>query len=147
MTNIMESGAQIGQRMERPIQIRRTVDQQESFHGIKAMTAKDKVPYPLAPELMEKTWTARESFRVLGIMSEFVQAPEKLAAIRPAVSFFGISGLAALMAVWEATVTAGVEFVVVARTRAVLRPLRLTGLDRKFDVVPTRLRNDESGHR
>ena len=32
------------------------------------MTPKDKLPYPLAPELMEKTWTARESFRVLGIM-------------------------------------------------------------------------------
>ena len=53
-----------------------------------------------------------------------------------AVSFFGIAGLATLMAVWEATVIAEVEFVVVARTRAVLRPLRLTGLDRKFDVVP-----------
>ncbi|MDX8032089.1 STAS domain-containing protein [Lentzea sp. BCCO 10_0856] len=52
-----------------------------------------------------------------------------------AVSFLGIAGLATLMAVWEATVTAEVEFIVVARTRAVLRPLRLTGLDRKFDVV------------
>ena len=56
---------------------------------MEAMTPKEKLPYPLAPELMEKTWTARESFRVLGIMSEFVQATEKLAAIRPAVSFFG----------------------------------------------------------
>jgi anti-anti-sigma factor len=54
-----------------------------------------------------------------------------------AVSFLGIAGLATLMAAWEATVTAEVEFVVVARTRAVLRPLRLTGLDRKFDVVPS----------
>lgn len=53
-----------------------------------------------------------------------------------AVSFLGVTGLAILLAVWEATVTAEVEFVVVARTRAVLRPLRLTGLDRKFDVVP-----------
>ena len=53
-----------------------------------------------------------------------------------AVSFLGIAGLATLMAVWEATVTAEVEFIVVARTRAVLRPLRLTGLDRKFGVVP-----------
>lgn len=52
-----------------------------------------------------------------------------------AVSFLGIAGLATLMAVWEATVIAEVEFIVVARTRAVLRPLRLTGLDRKFDVV------------
>lgn len=53
-----------------------------------------------------------------------------------AVSFLGVIGLATLLAVWEATVTAEVEFVVVARTRAVLRPLRLTGLDRKFDVIP-----------
>lgn len=54
-----------------------------------------------------------------------------------AVSFLGMIGLATLMAVWEATVAAEVEFVVVARTRAVLRPLRLTGLDRKFDVIPS----------
>ena len=53
------------------------------------MTTRDKFPHPLAPDLMEKTWTARESWRVLGIMSEFVQATDKLAAIRPAVSFFG----------------------------------------------------------
>jgi uncharacterized protein (TIGR00730 family) len=53
------------------------------------MTPKDKFPHPLAPDLTEKTWTARESWRVLGIMAEFVQATEKLAAIRPAVSFFG----------------------------------------------------------
>ncbi len=53
------------------------------------MTPKDKFPHPLSPDLTEKTWTSRESWRVLGIMAEFVQATEKLAAIRPAVSFFG----------------------------------------------------------
>jgi uncharacterized protein (TIGR00730 family) len=53
------------------------------------MIPKDKFPHPLAPELSEKSWTARESWRVLGIMAEFIQATEKLAAIRPAVSFFG----------------------------------------------------------
>lgn len=53
------------------------------------MTLKNKFPHPLAPELSQKSWTARESWRVLGIMAEFVQATEKLAAIRPAVSFFG----------------------------------------------------------
>ena len=53
------------------------------------MIPKDKFPHPLAPELSEKSWAARESWRVLGIMAEFVQATEKLAAIRPAVSFFG----------------------------------------------------------
>jgi len=49
----------------------------------------DKFPHPLAPELADKTWSARESWRVLGIMAEFVQATDKLSAIRPAVSFFG----------------------------------------------------------
>src|SRR3954471_23777812 len=53
------------------------------------MTPKDKFPHPLAPELSEKSWAARESWRVLGIMAEFVQATEKTAATRPAVSFFG----------------------------------------------------------
>lgn len=33
--------------------------------------------------------TARESWRVFGIMSEFVEATERLAHIRPAVSIFG----------------------------------------------------------
>ncbi len=63
------------------------------------------------------------------------QAGPDLIVDLTAVSFLGIAGLATLMAVWEATVTAEIEFIVVARTRAVLRPLRLTGLDRKFDVV------------
>ena len=49
----------------------------------------EKVPAPLAPELLDKPWTARESWRVLGIMSEFVEASERLARIRPAVSIFG----------------------------------------------------------
>jgi len=53
-----------------------------------AMTM-DKFPHPLSPELADKTWSARESWRVLGIMAEFVQATDKLSAIRPAVSFFG----------------------------------------------------------
>lgn len=48
-----------------------------------------KLPNPLSPEVSEKPWAARESWRVLGIMAEFVQATEKLSAIRPAVSFFG----------------------------------------------------------
>ncbi len=53
------------------------------------MSEKQKVPAPLAPEFVEKTWSARESWRVFGIMSEFVEATERLAHIRPAVSIFG----------------------------------------------------------
>lgn len=53
------------------------------------MSLKEKLPHPLTPELAEKTWSARESWRVFGIMAEFVEATEKLNAIRPAVSIFG----------------------------------------------------------
>jgi len=53
------------------------------------MSEKQKVPVPLAPEFVEKTWSARESWRVFGIMAEFVGATERLAHIRPAVSIFG----------------------------------------------------------
>ena len=53
------------------------------------MNEKQKIPDPLVPELADKAWTARESWRVLKIMSEFVQATERLAHIRPAVSIFG----------------------------------------------------------
>src|SRR5437870_8784600 len=53
------------------------------------MELKDKFPHPLTADLRDKPWAARESWRVLGIMAEFVQATDKLAAIRPAVSFFG----------------------------------------------------------
>jgi hypothetical protein len=42
------------------------------------MTTRNKIPVPLAPELMEKSWSARESWRVFGIMSEFVEATERL---------------------------------------------------------------------
>jgi uncharacterized protein (TIGR00730 family) len=55
------------------------------------MTIRKKLPVPLAPELMEKSWSARESWRVFGIMAEFVEATERLAAVRPAVSIFGSS--------------------------------------------------------
>ena len=53
------------------------------------LTEKDKLTNALSPELAEKTWSARESWRVFGIMSEFVEATERLSAIRPAVSIFG----------------------------------------------------------
>ena len=53
------------------------------------MTTRNKIPVPLAPELMEKSWSARESWRVFGIMAEFVEATERLNGIRPAVSIFG----------------------------------------------------------
>ena len=59
-----------------------------TIHGI-LMAEKDKLPNALSPDLVEKRWTARESWRVFRIMSEFVEATERLNAIRPAVSIFG----------------------------------------------------------
>jgi uncharacterized protein (TIGR00730 family) len=53
------------------------------------MAEKDKLANAMSPELAEKTWSARESWRVFGIMSEFIEATERLSAIRPAVSIFG----------------------------------------------------------
>jgi hypothetical protein len=53
------------------------------------MTEKDKLANAISPELAERRWSARESWRVFGIMSEFVEATERLSAIRPAVSIFG----------------------------------------------------------
>ena len=55
------------------------------------MSLKEKLPPPLSPELAEKSWSARESWRVFGIMAEFVEATERLSTIRPAVSIFGSS--------------------------------------------------------
>jgi len=52
------------------------------------MDQKTKIP-PQIPD--ERRWSAHESWRTLGIMSEFVEATERLSEIRPAVSIFGSS--------------------------------------------------------
>ncbi|HRP76676.1 MAG TPA: TIGR00730 family Rossman fold protein [Rhodocyclaceae bacterium] len=52
------------------------------------MTAKEKLPRS-APNSNAPKFNARESWRIFGIMSEFVEATERLNAIRPAVSIFG----------------------------------------------------------
>ncbi|RPI42184.1 MAG: TIGR00730 family Rossman fold protein [Betaproteobacteria bacterium] len=51
-------------------------------------TSNKKVPPP-RPEIVEHAWSARESWRVFGIMAEFVEATERLSHISPAVSMFG----------------------------------------------------------
>jgi len=53
------------------------------------MSAKDKLPKIPDPWTVAPTATAREAWRVFGIMSEFVEATERLASVRPAVSIFG----------------------------------------------------------
>ena len=53
------------------------------------MSAKDKLPKIADPRLAAPASSSREAWRVFGIMSEFVEATERLAGIRPAVSIFG----------------------------------------------------------
>ncbi len=50
----------------------------------------EKLPIMADPRSSaENDYSARESWRMLGIMAEFVEATERLASIRPAVSIFG----------------------------------------------------------
>lgn len=53
------------------------------------MSAKDKLPPFKAPSFDDVHDQAREAWRIFGIMSEFVEAAERLKPIRPAVSIFG----------------------------------------------------------
>ena len=53
------------------------------------MSEKEKLPPTADPDYLTKSISARESWRIFGIMAEFVEATERLAAIRPAVSIFG----------------------------------------------------------
>jgi len=59
------------------------------------MSAKEKLPPTPDPWIVAPAVTARESWRVFGIMSEFVEATERLAQVRPAVSIFGSARIAA----------------------------------------------------
>ncbi len=52
------------------------------------MSEKDKIPQLLDPDA-SKFAAPNEAWRVFGIMSEFVEATQRLSAIRPAVSIFG----------------------------------------------------------
>jgi uncharacterized protein (TIGR00730 family) len=53
------------------------------------VTESDKLVMGVETEAALKSSTARESWRIFGIMSEFVEATERLAAIKPAVTMFG----------------------------------------------------------
>jgi len=53
------------------------------------MNTQDKLASTMTNDFLEKTWSARESWRVFGIMAEFVEGTERLNSIRPAVSIFG----------------------------------------------------------
>ena len=53
------------------------------------MTESEKLEMGVDSEALLKNMTAREAWRIFGIMSEFVEATERLAAIKPAVTMFG----------------------------------------------------------
>jgi uncharacterized protein (TIGR00730 family) len=53
------------------------------------MSAEEKLAHTMTADFREKTWSARESWRVFAIMAEFVEATERLNSIKPAVSIFG----------------------------------------------------------
>lgn len=53
------------------------------------MTAKRKLPKIEDPQLQAKAASGQDAWRVLGIMSEFIEATARLREIRPAVSIFG----------------------------------------------------------
>ncbi len=54
----------------------------------------NKLPSTIDPLMAKPANTAREAWRVFGIMSEFVEATERLSTIRPAVSIFGSARVA-----------------------------------------------------
>ena len=53
------------------------------------MPLQDKLPHPILPDFTRNEIQARESYHLLKIMSEFVEAGEELRAIYPAVSIYG----------------------------------------------------------
>ena len=53
------------------------------------MSEKSKLPSPSSPSAVLQATASREAWRIFGIMSEFVEATDRLAQIRPAVSIFG----------------------------------------------------------
>jgi uncharacterized protein (TIGR00730 family) len=69
------------------------------------MTIRKKVPHlrSIAQPERSNAVKARGSWQVLGIISEFVEATEKLADIRPAVSIFGSARIKAGMPWYERT--------------------------------------------
>ena len=67
------------------------------------MYENEKLPRMLDPEVKSQAFSARESWRIFGIMSEFVEATERLQPIRPAVSIFGSARIPAGHPYYELT--------------------------------------------
>ena len=57
--------------------------------GCYIMPLKNKLPRPMLPDTTREEIWSRESYHLLKIMSEFLEAGEELRAIQPAVSIYG----------------------------------------------------------
>ncbi|SDY44142.1 anti-anti-sigma factor [Amycolatopsis xylanica] len=71
------------------------------------------------------------------LVGELEPAPDGLVADLSGVTFFGSSGLSALVEADERAKQLSVSFATVAARREVLVPLRVTGLDELLAVHPT----------
>jgi uncharacterized protein (TIGR00730 family) len=58
------------------------------------VTESEKLANGVETEALLQSTSAREAWRIFGIMSEFVEATERLAVIRPAVTMFGSARIA-----------------------------------------------------
>jgi uncharacterized protein (TIGR00730 family) len=58
------------------------------------VTESEKLANGVETEALMQSTSAREAWRIFGIMSEFVEATERLAPIRPAVTMFGSARIA-----------------------------------------------------
>lgn len=68
------------------------------------MSAKNKLPEGFElPASAQTTNDSREAWRVFGIMAEFVEATQRLATVRPAVSIFGSARIAPDSEVYQLT--------------------------------------------
>ncbi|MBS1189827.1 MAG: hypothetical protein H6R10_1619 [Rhodocyclaceae bacterium] len=67
------------------------------------MTEQNTFIRPADSDSLIQGVSARESWRIFGIMSEFVEATERLSSIRPAVSIFGSARVAPGHAYYELT--------------------------------------------
>src|SRR5262245_18559148 len=80
--------------MKRALQVRRPVNEhQQLFHQTMDENPRkdrlDTLPRLVAAGLDSRAYTAREAWQLFAIMSEFVEATERLNQVRPAVSIFG----------------------------------------------------------
>jgi anti-sigma B factor antagonist len=71
-----------------------------------------------------------------GLLSHLRDTTPQVTVDLTDVSFLGAAGITVLVKVKQAAVSVGSSLCLVARTRVVLLPLTITGLDGEFDIYP-----------